>query len=161
MVIILMGVAGAGKTTIGTALATALGWSFYEGDDFHPPSNIDKMTRGIALTDADRLPWLHALRSVIDTCVADNRDTVMTCSALKRTYRDILSTGHDAVRFVYLQGTYDLIQQRLQARQEHFMPAELLRSQFTTLEEPDDALVIPITHDTDTIVTMVQHTFAL
>lgn len=159
MVIILMGVAGAGKTTIGTALAAALGWPFYEGDDFHPPSNIDKMTRGIALTDADRLPWLRALGCVIDTCIADNRDAVMTCSALKRTYRDILRAGRDAVRFVYLQGTYDLIQQRLQARQEHFMPAELLRSQFTTLEEPDDALTIPIAHDTATIVKMVQHNF--
>ena len=161
MIIILMGVAGAGKTTIGTALAAALGWPFYEGDHFHPPSNIAKMTRGIALTDADRLPWLHALRSVIDTCFADNHDAVLTCSALKRTYRDILSAGRDAVRFVYLQGTYDLIQQRLQARQGHFMPAELLRSQFTTLEEPDDALTIPIAHDIETIVKMVKCAFVL
>ena len=136
MIVILMGVAGSGKTTVGRLLASALGWRFYEGDDFHPRANIDKMQRGIPLTDDDRWPWLQALRQVIDACQAQGTSAVMACSALKQTYRDYLMHGCDEVKLVYLKGSYALLYQRLAQRRGHFMPAGLLTSQFATLEEP-------------------------
>lgn len=137
MVIILMGVSGAGKTRIGKCLAAELGWAFYEGDDYHSPRNVDKMAQGIALTDADRAPWLDALHALIGALLARQESAVLTCSALKRAYRTRLRQDHDGVRFVYLHGSYELIRQRLQERRGHFMNAALLASQFEALEAPE------------------------
>ena len=137
MVIILMGVSGAGKTRIGKRLAAALAWSFYEGDDYHSQSNVEKMSQGIALTDADRAPWLDALHELIGELLAQDESAVLTCSALKRAYRERLGHGHDGVRIVYLHGSYELIRQRLKERRGHFMKADLLASQFEALEAPD------------------------
>ena len=156
MVIILMGVSGSGKTTIGKLLATTLAWPFYDADDFHPQANIEKMARGLPLTDADRQPWLDALRTQIETLIHQGQSGVMTCSALKTSYRDHLASRHTAAHFVYLHGTYDLIQARLQARQDHFMPADLLASQFAALEEPQDVLRIDITATPEAIVQQIK-----
>jgi gluconokinase len=132
-----MGVSGAGKSTIGALLAQRLARAFLEGDTFHPPANVEKMRHGIALTDADRLPWLRALAAEIDKARMAGKRIVVTCSALKQTYREILAGGHTDVLFVYLKGDKELIAQRLVARAGHFMPPLLLDSQFAALEEPD------------------------
>lgn len=144
MVVILMGVSGSGKTTVGRILARDLGWPFFEGDDFHPQANIDKMARGKALTDEDRRPWLAAIGRQIDALLARGEDAVMACSALKQAYRDRLKAGRACVRFVYLQGSLELIQERLKERRGHYMKAELLASQFQALEEPLGALTVDI-----------------
>ncbi|HEX4262608.1 MAG TPA: gluconokinase [Acetobacteraceae bacterium] len=137
-VIVLMGVSGSGKTTVAVLLAAALGCEFQEGDDLHPPENVAKMHAGQPLDDADRMPWLARIAGVIDAWRAAGKGGVVTCSALKRRYRDIL-IGHRAdVTLVYLRGGHDLIANRLAARHEHFMPAALLDSQFGTLEEPTE-----------------------
>jgi gluconokinase len=148
MIVILMGVSGSGKTTIGRLLARDLGWDFYDADDFHPAGNIAKMSRGLALTDDDRLPWLQALRGLILDCIRDGRQAVIACSALKDTYRAALRVT-DTVRFVYLKGSFDQIKQRLIDRHNHFMSGELLASQFSILEEPQDALTIDISLSPD------------
>jgi carbohydrate kinase (thermoresistant glucokinase family) len=131
-----MGVAGSGKTTIAKLLADALHCPFLEGDRLHPASNVEKMRLGIALDDADRLPWLKTIAAAIDAWQAQRQSGVVTCSALKRRYRDILIGHRDGVRLVYLRGSKTLIGARLAARQGHFMPAALLDSQFAALEEP-------------------------
>jgi gluconokinase len=161
MIIILMGVSGVGKTTIGRLLAQDLGWPFYDGDDFHPQANVDKMRQGIPLTDADRDAWLAALRHLIDTLVQKRQSATVACSALKQAYRERL--GHDlaGVRFIYLKGDYALLYQRLQARHGHFMPADLLRSQFATLEEPGDILVIDVKKEPETIVQLIKRALGL
>lgn len=141
MVIVLMGVSGSGKTTVGRGLARELGWKFYEGDDFHPRSNVEKMARGVALTDEDRAPWLEALRDVIKSCLARGEDAVLACSALKRSYRARLLFD-ERVRLVYLKGDYQLIEERLKRRRGHFMKAEMLDSQFAALEEPRRGLTV-------------------
>lgn len=154
MVIILMGVSGSGKTTIGRLLAQDLGWPFYDGDDFHPQANIDKMRQGIPLTDDDRDAWLTTLRHQIDTFVDTCQSTVLACSALKQTYRDRLNRSE--VRFIYLKGDPALIRQRLLARQGHFMPADLLASQFATLEEPQGVPAIDIAQTPETVVDLIK-----
>jgi gluconokinase len=137
MILILMGVSGAGKTTVGQLLAKELGWPFYDGDDFHPPANIDKMSRGVPLTDEDRAEWLVALRQHIERLLDERQSAIIACSALKASYREQLK-GKDAdVQFVYLRGDYDVVHQRLQERHGHFMKSELLQSQFAALEEPN------------------------
>jgi len=161
MVILLMGVSGSGKTTIGHLLAQDLGWPFYDGDDFHPRANIDKMRQGIPLTDADRDSWLTALRQQIDTLVNNRQPAVLACSALKQAYRDRLSKGQPEVCFVYLKGSYDLIRQRLLARHGHFMPTDLLKSQFDTLEEPEDVPAIDISQTPEVIVNSIKRTLGL
>ncbi len=135
-VLVLMGVSGCGKTTVGAQLAAHLGWPMLEGDDLHPPANIAKMAAGTPLTDADRWPWLHAIAARIAAWRAAGRSGIVTCSALKRAYRDILVAGHPDVRVVYLQGDKALIQARLAGRHGHFMPPALLDSQFAALESP-------------------------
>ena len=161
MIIILMGVSGSGKTTIGHLLAQDLGWPFYDGDDFHPPSNIDKMRQGIPLTDDDRDAWLTTLRHQIDTLVDTRQSAVLACSALKQTYRERLGRGQPEVRFIYLKGDPALIRQRLQKRRGHFMPADLLASQFATLEEPQGVPAIDIAQTPETVVDLIKRALAL
>jgi gluconokinase len=145
MVVVVMGVAGCGKSTVGPLLAEALGGDFAEGDRFHPPANVAKMSRGEPLDDADRLPWLGAMAAAIREWRARDRPTVLACSALRQRYRDILAGGTGGeVRFVYLRGSEATIGARLSARRGHFMPPSLLRSQFETLEEPADAIVADV-----------------
>jgi gluconokinase len=143
VVILIMGVAGAGKSTIGLGLARELGWPFFDGDDFHPASNIDKMRQGHALTDADRLPWLAKLHAAIVEWVGRNQSTVLACSILKTDYRTMVEAGcKTQIRLVYLKGSKNLFRERIVHRTDHFMRQELLDSQFAILEEPTDALVI-------------------
>jgi gluconokinase len=159
MVIILMGVSGSGKTFIGKRLAAELDWSFYEGDDYHSQQNIEKMSQGIALTDADRAPWLEALHELIGELLRQGEAAVLSCSALKRAYREQLVGGHDDVRIVYLRGSYALIRQRLEARQGHYMKAALLASQFQALEEPkpsEDVLAVDVSQQPQTIVETIK-----
>jgi carbohydrate kinase (thermoresistant glucokinase family) len=136
VIAVVMGVSGSGKTTIAALVAHALGCQFQEGDDLHPPANIDKMRRGIPLADADRMPWLQRVAEEIDGWRARGESGVLTCSALKRSYRDIIIGARKDVSLVYLRGSYDLIHRRMAARHEHFMPVALLDSQFAALEEP-------------------------
>jgi gluconokinase len=135
-VIVVMGVSGSGKSTVAKALAKDEGWPILEGDDFHPPANVAKMASGTPLTDEDRWPWLRAIATAIDAARARGQNEVVACSALKRAYRDILIGDRNDVRLVYLQGSKQLIGDRLKARKGHFMPPALLDSQFATLEEP-------------------------
>jgi gluconokinase len=131
-----MGVAGSGKSTIGAAFARALDVEFVEGDDYHPPENVERMAAGVPLTDEDRAGWLRALARRLREAAGAGAGLVMTCSALKRSYRDVLRAGAPDVRFVFLRGPRALIAERLASRRGHFMPASLLDSQFATLEEP-------------------------
>ena len=136
-VLLVCGVSGSGKTTIGTLLAERLGWSYAEADSFHQPANVAKMAAGHALDDADRAPWLAAIAAFIDETTLAHRPAVVTCSALKRAYRDVLRAGHPHLRLIFLEASYELIRQRLAGREGHFFPAELLASQFADLEAPE------------------------
>lgn len=149
MVIIIMGVSGVGKTTVGAVLAERLGWTFHDADDYHPESNIQKIKRGMPLTDADRLPWLAALRELIRA--AGDTGMVLACSALKQSYRDYLREGREDVAFVFLKGNRTLIEKRLERRKGHFAGPEILDSQFKDLEEPEDALVVDASRDPQSI----------
>jgi gluconokinase len=150
LILILMGVVGTGKTTVGIQLAKKLGWQFADGDDFHPQVNIEKISHGIALTDSDRAPWLAALRAAIDKWNSERRDVVLACSALKRSYRNQLQAPD--VQFIYLKGDYDLIAARLHSRHGHFATESILKSQLADLEEPDDAITIDVEKSPDEIV---------
>ena len=143
MVILLMGVTGSGKTTIGLALAESLKWQFADADDFHSPTNVTKMRAGIPLNDADREPWLVTLHDAIAGWIATGTDVVLACSALKQSYRKQLLIGPE-VRLVYLRGSRELISRRLARRHGHYMNPGLLPSQLATLEEPQDALVVDV-----------------
>ncbi|HET8551396.1 MAG TPA: gluconokinase [Gammaproteobacteria bacterium] len=146
-VVVVMGVSGSGKTTVGALLAGRLHWAFADADDFHSAASVTKMHSGIPLDDADRAPWLKAIAAQIDEWRADGQQGVVTCSALKRRYRDVIIGAREDVRLVYLRGDKDVIARRLVARHGHFMPASLLDSQFAALEEPapeERAVVIPV-----------------
>jgi gluconokinase len=146
-VLVVMGVSGSGKSTVGALLAARLQWEFADADWFHSAANVDKMHAGIALTDEDRWPWLEAIAAWIAELRRSNRHGVLACSALKRQYRDLLRAGHADVRFAYLKGDEKLIARRIAARHEHFMPPALLRSQFDALEEPgpdEDPITVAI-----------------
>ena len=146
MVIILMGVSGTGKTTIGKVMAAEPGWEFVEGDDFHPVENVEKMNAGIPLNDADRWPWLQALRRRIDEACERGENVVLACSALKHEYRELLERNYaDCVHYVYLHGPEGLIRRRLAGRKGHFMAPALLQSQLEALEPPEGALQVDIT----------------
>jgi gluconokinase len=144
MVVVLMGVTGSGKTTVGERLASELGWTFADADDFHPAANKAKMHAGIPLTDEDRWPWLQALRRVVEQALESHRGEIIACSALKTTYRDALAGGLPDVRFALLDGDPDVLRARLARRQHEFMNPALLESQIETLERPPDAIVIDI-----------------
>jgi len=161
MVIVLMGVAGSGKTTIGEKLAAALGWSFRDADDFHPPANVAKMSAGTPLTDADRAPWLAAIRAHIDACLARGEGSVVTCSALKERYRAVLLADPARVKLVFLTGSPALLAERIGGRKGHFMKPEMLRSQLDALETPRDALTVDITPPPDAIVAHIRHALSL
>jgi len=153
-IVVLMGVSGSGKTTVGRRLANALGWDFFDGDDFHPERNVEKMASGRPLTDADREPWLRAIRDFIHDRLEEGKPAVVACSALKDAYRDVLRDGNEGLRVVYLKGSYDLIRQRMEARTDHFFDADMLQSQFDALEPPDadEVLTVSVDASPDAIV---------
>jgi len=153
--IIVMGVSGSGKTSVGKTLAEKLGWNFYDADNFHPPANITKMKNGIPLDDSDRAPWLDALHDLISSNLKQNQPSVLACSALKERYRQKLMDGNDGMRLVYLKGSYELIWSRMSARKDHYMKPEMLQSQFEALEEPTNALVVDIALSMDEILGMI------
>jgi gluconokinase len=155
LVIVLMGVTGVGKTTVGRLVAQDLGFVFLDADDFHSPENVAKMRRGTPLTDADREPWLAALRAEIEARLARGESAVLACSALKQAYRDRLHAG-EAVRFVHLRGAASLIRDRLLARSGHYMDPGLLDSQFAALEEPKGVLVIDVASTPRDIATRIE-----
>ena len=161
MVILLMGAAGSGKTTIGRALANALGWGFRDADDFHQPANLAKMATGQPLTDADRAPWLAAIRAHLDATIARGENAVVTCSALKAAYREILGVARMPVKLVHLAGDPALLAERLAGRRDHFMKAAMLASQLATLEPPLAALTIDIANPPDQIVAQIRHALSV
>ena len=157
-VLVLMGVSGSGKTTVGTQLADALGWPFVDGDDFHPEANVEKMASGQPLTDDDRWPWLRAIRDFIHERLERGEPALVACSALKGAYRDVLLDGNDGAYIVHLSGSYNLIRERMEARTDHFFDAEMLQSQFDALEVPDaeDVLTVSIDQPPRAIVQEIQ-----
>jgi gluconokinase len=160
MIVVLMGVCGSGKTTIGRVLSESLRWPFFDADTFHPPENVRKMAAGEALTDADRWPWLERIANELRSVLARGEHAVLACSALKQTYRDRLAGAGDA-RFVFLEGDYATIAQRLSTRSHEYMPATLLASQFAALEPPVDALVVDIRASVQAQVDFICEAFAL
>jgi gluconokinase len=162
--IILMGVSGSGKTTIGELLSRALGWPFYDADDFHPPANVERMRKGIALTDEERKPWLAALALLIEESLGARQSLVLACSALKAAYREALTprgANADEVRFVYLRVPAEVAAARISNRRGHFMPASLVPSQFAALEEPAGAAIINATQSPEAIVADIRRTLSL
>jgi len=158
-VFLLMGVSGCGKTTVGKALAVRLGWDFFDADDFHPAENIEKMRLGIPLDDQDRAPWLASLHALISTRLKEDKPCVVTCSALKERYRQILLAGNRGVQIVYLKGDYDLIWNRMAFRPGHYMKPEMLKSQFEALEEPAYGLPLDASLPVDELVGLIlRHT---
>lgn len=152
LVLIFMGVAGSGKTTVAKLFAEKTGAVFYEGDDFHSPSNVEKMRRGMPLTDGDRESWLRALREIVAGSLEKKELAAITCSALKAKYREQLQGNDKLVRFVFLSGGQKLIEERLKNRSGHFMPPTLLASQFAILEPPTDALIFCVERPPEEIV---------
>jgi carbohydrate kinase (thermoresistant glucokinase family) len=162
--IIVMGVSGAGKSTIASRLAKRLNRMFFEGDSFHPPQNVEKMKRGIPLADEDRLPWLRAIAAHIVDARNAGQQIVVTCSALKRAYRATLADSNADVGFVYLKGGKDLVSRRLAGRVGHFMPPQLLDSQFAALQEPaadEPSIIVPIDAEPDDIVESIVEQFTM
>lgn len=155
MIAIVMGVSGSGKTTVGKLLAQSLNWDFSDADDFHPPANIEKMSLGIPLEDADRLPWLLQLQATIDWWLLENKNVVLACSALKASYREMLCRNEQRIKIVYLKGDFELFVARLRNRENHYMKADLLSSQFHTLEEPEDAIIIDASQPVEIIIPQI------
>ena len=152
---VVMGVSGSGKTSVGKALAERLKWDFYDADDFHPPENVLKMANGIPLDDSDRAPWLAALHQLIADSLQQGRPGVLACSALKERYRGRLLHDNEGVQWIYLKGSYELIWSRMQNRTGHYMKPYMLLSQFETLEEPSEALTVDISLSVEEIVQFV------
>jgi gluconokinase len=162
MVVVLMGVSGSGKTTVGKALAAKLGWASVEGDDYHPPSNVEKLRAGTPLTDEDRRPWLAALRERVDRAIAAGEDMVLACSALKHSYQDYLERDDPArIHYFYLHGSEELIRDRLAGRKGHFMNPGLLHSQFETLEPPTDAVRVEVVGSPEEVADEVRRKLGL
>ena len=160
MVIVLMGVTGSGKTTVGKLLSKEVGWQFYDADDFHTPASIEKMRNGIPLTDDDRGPWLKALGQLVESCLERGENAVLACSALKESYREFLLVD-ERVKLIYLKGDYALIRERLEARHGHYMNPRLLDSQFETLEEPLGVWQIDVSMTPDEIVKTIKRELAI
>jgi gluconokinase len=160
VVVIIMGTTGAGKTTIGTMLAAQLNWQFADADTFHPPANIEKMSKGVPLNDADRAPWLEAMRKAILEWIAAGKNVVLACSALKRAYREELRPSPE-VKIVYLKGNYALFAERIHHRRGHFAGEGILAGQFADLEEPDDATTIDAAQPPEQIVAEIRKRLAL
>lgn len=158
-IIILMGVSGCGKSTVGRSLSKVTGFPFFDADDFHPRANIEKMKQGVPLTDEDRQPWLEALLLLLDENAKSGSSLVLACSALKERYRAVLSSGQASPQFVYLEGNADLLAGRLEARENHFMPQSLLDSQLQTLEVPENAMRVSIDQPVSVIVDQICTTF--
>lgn len=156
-----MGVSGAGKTTVGALLAAEMDWPFYDGDEFHPAANVEKMSRGLPLTDEDRWPWLEALRDQIAALAAEGRPAVVACSALKAAYRDVLLAGGEDARVVYLKASYGVIDERLRSRRGHFFDPGLLATQFEALEEPEDVIVVDAGQPPERIVAEIRRRLGL
>jgi gluconokinase len=155
VVVIIMGATGAGKTTIGTMLAAQLNWQFADADAFHPPANIEKMSKGIPLNDADRAPWLAAMRKAILEWIAAGNNVVLACSALKRAYREELRASPE-VKIVYLKGNYELLAERIRHRHGHFAGEGILAGQFADLEEPEDAITVDAAKSPEEIVAEIR-----
>ena len=155
MVVIIMGATGAGKTTIGTMLAARLNWQFADADTFHPPANIEKMSKGIPLNDADRTPWLEAMRKAILEWIAAGKNVVLACSALKRAYREELRPSPE-VKIIYLKGNYALFAERIRHRHGHFAGEGILAGQFADLEEPEDAIAVDAAKSPEEIVAEIR-----
>ena len=160
MIVLVMGTTGAGKTTIGELLAQSLGWTFLDADNFHPAANIKKMSMGIPLTDADRVPWLAAIHAELTRLSAAGKDCVLACSALKQRYRDILRAGLQ-MKVVYLKGSYEDMKAHILARHGHFAGEGILAGQFADLEEPQDALVVAVSQTPQEIVAEVRRELKL
>ncbi|MCW5317854.1 AAA family ATPase [Nostoc sp. KVJ3] len=161
MIIIVMGVSGSGKTTIGKLLADSLDWEFSDADAFHSSENVEKMRRGIPLSEADRIPWLQDLQTAIKHWLQENKNVVLACSALKESYRQFLVLDSESTKLVYLKGSYELIQIRLQERSNHYMNEKLLSSQFDTLEEPLDTISIDVAQPPQIIVQKIREALRL
>ena len=156
MIVIVMGVSGSGKTTVGKLLAESLHWHFSDADDFHSPTNIEKMSLGIPLEDIDRLPWLLQLQAAIDWWLWEDRNVVLACSALKASYREMLYQDQEQMKIFYLKASIQLLRERLKNRENHYMKADLLSSQLATLEEPQDAIVIDASQSLEVIVSLIK-----
>ena len=142
--VIIMGVSGSGKTSVGRELSELTGWPFFDADNYHPPENTAKMAAGEPLNDQDRIPWLKTLQGILAEQKQNQEPVILACSALKKKYRGVLRKGNDEAVFVHLQGSFELIFQRMKSRQDHYMKPEMLKSQFKDLEEPQDALLVRI-----------------
>jgi gluconokinase len=152
LVILLMGVSGCGKSTVGRLLADQLGWPMYDGDDYQPKDNVAKMAQGMPLNDRDRRPWLLAIHDLLVGIKANRGRAVVACSALKQDYRDLLCNGMEGIRLVYLKGEYAILEERLKRRQGHFFKASMLGSQFEILEEPEDAVTVNVDNPPESII---------
>ena len=155
MMVVLMGVSGCGKTTVGLVLAERTGWRLYDADEFHSAASIEKMRSGIALEDADRWPWLDRMNAMLVEKQAQGESVLLACSALKQKYRDRLAKNCPHLQWVYLKGDFDLIRRRLEARKNHYMKAGMLESQFAALEEPRGAVVVDIDAEPDVIADLI------
>jgi gluconokinase len=161
MIVLLMGVTASGKSTVGKLLADRLGWAFHDGDDYHPAANVEKMSRGIPLTDEDRIPWLDALNAVMRRHEAEGTSAIVASSALKAAYRERLSRDVAGLVVVFLKGEPEILQARLDARKDHFMPRTMLPSQLEALEEPSDAIVVDAGLSPETIVGLLAERLAV
>lgn len=161
MVIVIMGVSGAGKSTVGAELAGSLGWKFFDADDLHPPANVEKMRSATPLSDEDRLPWLEALRHLVADLSTRDENAVLACSALRAGFRERLQDAGSDVRFAFLSAGADLLDQRLRQRETHYMPTELLRSQLETLEPPEDALRLDASLPPEELVRQIRAAWGL
>ena len=161
MIIVVMGVAGSGKTRVGRELAARLGWSFFDADDFHPAENIRLMSSGVPLTVAEREPWLESLRELVLRVDEEGSDAVLACSALGAAFRERLSAGIEGFRYVYLHATAELLARRLTERKGHFMPPDLLESQLAALEEPENELVLDASQQPDELIAQIRQSFGL